>query len=131
MRIRNVIISVMLAGMIPLIGGCALFLVGAGVAAGVGAVAYVNGELRVSEEATVNKVYNSCLKTMSELQFKVTDKQTDALAGKVLAKRADGTNITISFKRQTDTVTEIRIRVGVFGDESLSRLIHEKIKKNL
>jgi hypothetical protein len=131
MKIRNLILSALFITATPLLSGCALFLVGAGVAAGIGAVSYANGELRVSEEASVSATYNATLKTMSDLQFKVVDQQKDALAGKIVSKRGDGTPVTVHLKQQTDKITEIRIRVGTFGDESLSKLIYDKIKKNL
>lgn len=131
MRIRNIIISVILVAAIPLLGGCALFLIGAGVAAGVGTVAYVNGDLRGSEEVSVDHAFTAVVKTMNELEFKISEQQKDAIAGKVVARRADGTAIGIYVKRQTDSMTEIRVRVGTFGDEALSKLIYDKIKKNL
>jgi hypothetical protein len=37
----------------------------------------------------------------------------------------------VKLEKQSDTVTEIRIRVGTFGDEALSRQILDKIKTHL
>ncbi len=65
---------------------------------------------------------------MDDLEFPITILQKDALAGEVVAHRADDTRVVVHLKRQTDNVTEIRIRVGTFGDESLSRLVNDKIK---
>lgn len=106
--------------------GCALLLVGAAI--GAGTVAYVSGELRAADEVTMDRAWSATLGAMSELQFKVTTQQKDALAGQIVARRADDTKIEIRLKRQSDRVTEFRIRVGTFGDEALSRYILDKIK---
>ncbi len=39
--------------------------------------------------------------------------------------------VQIKLKRRAENITEIRIRVGAFGDESLSRLILERIRERL
>jgi hypothetical protein len=130
MKIKSMALTVMLLVTGLLGSGCALFLIGAGVAAGAGTVAYMNGELKAADEVTLDRGWNAAVRAMGDLQFKVTTTQKDALAGKLVAHRADDTRITILLKKQSDTVTEFRIRVGVFGDENLSRLIYEKIKKH-
>ncbi len=45
------------------------------------------------------------------------------------ARGAGDKKIRVKVKKQSDTVTEIRIRVGMFGDESMSRQILDRIKK--
>lgn len=111
--------------------GCALFLVGAGAAIGAGSVAYVSGELRGAEEASMDRAWNAATTAMEQLEFKVTKSQKDALAGEITARRADDTRIVVRLRKQTDRITEIRVRVGVFGDEALSRVIYDKIKSNI
>jgi hypothetical protein len=111
-------------------GGCALFLVGAGVVVGAGTVAYEGGELKAAENVSMDKGWNASLHAMQDLEFKVTESQKDALAGKIVARRADTTRIIVQIRRQTDQVTEFRIRIGTFGDEALSHFIYEKIKNH-
>ena len=101
-----------------------------GVAVGAGTVAYVGGELKAADNVTMNTGWNAALQAMQDLEFKVTESQKDALEGKIVARRADNTRIIVRVKKQTDQVTEFRIRVGTFGDEALSRLIHEKTKSH-
>lgn len=110
-----------------LAAGCAALFIGAAI--GAGSIAYVSGELRAADQVQMDRAWNASLRVMEELEFKVTKSQKDALAGLIVARRADDTRITVHLKRQTDQVTEFRIRVGTFGDEALSRLIYEKIKK--
>ena len=113
-----------------LLTGCALFLIGTGVAVGVGTVAYVNGELRAADEIAYSRAWDATLAAMDELQFRVTRHDRDALSGVIIARRSNDSRIEIRLKKQSDTVTQFYIRVDTFGDEILSRTIHDTIKKH-
>ena len=113
-----------------LIAGCGAILVGA--AAGAGAVAYVRGELKATEEATLDDVVRATETALEDdLKFPIHSKTTDAISAKFTSETAAGKDITINLKKTSATLTQIRIRVDVFGDEELSRLILDKIKKRL
>lgn len=123
-----------LLGITPLINnGCVAAAVGgaAGAAAGAGTIAYIKGELKATEAYNVPTVWKATEKAVDELKLVVTDKYSDATAGKLEAMTADNKKVRISLKRQGDNITEITIRVGTFGDEELSRFILSKIQKNL
>lgn len=112
--------------------GCAgLVLVGAGAAAGVGTYKYVNGELKATEQVTLDKAWSATQGAVKELEFVVISNQKDALTGKLVARTAADKKVQIALKKQGEQVTEIEIRVGTFGDEALSRIVHDKIKKRL
>lgn len=107
--------------------GCPAVLVGG--AAGGGAVAYIRGELKTTEEVSLNRAWRASQMAMSDLEFTITDKEKDAFDGRIQASGAGGKTIDVALKKISPTRTEIRIRVGLFGDESLSRQILERIKK--
>lgn len=130
MKLKQWVGVVLLSLGVLTFSGCVLFLVGAGLAVGAGTVAYVEGELKTADNVTMDRAWNASLGAMQDLEFKVTKSQKDALAGLIVARRADDTRIVVRLKEQTDQVTEFRIRVGTFGDEALSRLIYEKIKSH-
>jgi hypothetical protein len=111
--------------------GCAVFLVGGGAAIGGGSVAYVTGELKATEEAPLAKVWDATDKAMKELEFKPTLQQKDAVSARIVARTAADKKVEVNLARVTDKLTEVRVRVGTFGDESLSRLILQKIQKGL
>ncbi len=111
------------------LAGCGAVIAGA--AAGAGAIAYMRGELEATEEAPIGAVVTATHAAIDDLELKLISSEADAYSGKITAETARGTDIGISLKRVSDNVTEIHIRVGVFGDEDLSRLIHEKIKARL
>lgn len=107
--------------------GCALVVGGA---AGAGAVAYVRGELKALEDVTLDRAWPAAKQAMSDLEFMVTDSEKDAFNGRLTARGAGDKKIVVSLKKESDAVTEIRIRVGSFGDEAMSRKILETIKKH-
>ena len=112
-------------------GGCALFLVAGGAAAGAGTVAYIKGELKTTEEVSLERAWNATQKAVEDMEFYITGREKDAVSAKLIARGAGDKKITVNLTNVTASLTEIRIRVGMFGDEPLSNLILEKIRSNL
>jgi hypothetical protein len=102
--------------------------VGAG--AGAGAVAYVRGELKAIEDVSLDQAWAATKQAMSDLEFAVTKSEKDAFNGELVARGAGDKKIVVKLGRESDVVTEIKIRVGTFGDEVMSRKILETIKKH-
>ena len=127
-RTRTWLALTVVAGLLAA-SGCGLVLFGAGAAAGVGAVAYVGGALKSTEQVPIDGVWDATVAAMKDLQFNVVSQKKDAISAEMIAHTADGRKITL--KRVTDVLTEMNIRVDIFGDESLSRLIHDKIKQGI
>ena len=121
---------VLMAAALAFGSGCALFLVGGAAAAGAGTVAYVDGELKETEDVAYDTAYDATLAAMSDLQYAVVDKSKGGLTTKILARTSGDKKIQVTLNKQSASVTEIRIRVGTFGDESLSRQILDKIKSH-
>ena len=111
-------------------GGCAVLVVGGVAAAGVGTYAYVSGEMKGTEAVALDRAWDAAQAAMKDLEFSVTSKAKDALQAELTARTAADKKIQIRLKKVTDGATEIRIRVGTFGDESLSRLILTKMKSH-
>lgn len=126
----KVLLAVLMAAALPFGSGCALFLVGGAAAAGAGTVAYVNGELKETEGVAYDTAYDATLAAMSDMQYAVVDKSKAGVEAKILARTSGDKKIQITLNKQSATITEIHIRVGTFGDESLSRQILDKIKSH-
>ena len=114
---------------VALLSGCAAVIIGG--AAGAGTYAYVKGELKATENASLDRVWNASLSALSELEFTVTTRQKDALQGRLVARTASDKRVEIDLKKLSENQTEIRVRVGTFGDEDLSKLIIQKIERGL
>ena len=123
-------LSIMLLGILLFSScGCAVLLVGGGV--GAGTVAYLKGELKSTEEASIDKTWQAAQEAIKDLEFIVTSKGKDAFSAKLIARDAGDQKIEIELKKVSEHLTRVTIRVGVFGDEPLSRLMLERLKKNL
>ncbi|MBX3364299.1 MAG: DUF3568 family protein [Phycisphaeraceae bacterium] len=117
------------AALVLPLGGCVALVAGA--AAGAGAYAYVTGELKSTVDSSLERTFAATKRAVDSLKFSLTEEASDALQAKVGAKMADDRSVSIELKRLADASTEIRIRVGTFGDESVSATILEEIKKGL
>lgn len=128
---KNLLLIMLLGINLLFSSGCAAVALVAGGGAGAGAVAYVRGELKSTEEAPIDKTWQAVQKAIEELEFLVTSQQKDAFSANLIVRTAADKKIEINLQRVSEKLTEVRIRVGIFGDESLSRLILERIKKHL
>jgi hypothetical protein len=73
--------------------GCALFLVGAGAAVGVGTVAYVKGELRAADSVPFDQACRAVDQALDDLQLKGISSQQDNLTKQVTARTADDRHV--------------------------------------
>jgi len=111
--------------------GCPPVLVGAaaGVGVGAGTVAYVGGELKSTEDVSLDRAWDATQEAIGDLGFTITERQKDLFNAQLNASGIAGKKITIALKKISDMSTGFKIRVGVFGDEAQSREILEGIKK--
>ena len=110
---------------------CAALLVGGGAIAGAGMVAYAKGELSATEEASFPRVWAAAQAAMDDLEFTIVSREMGEVAAKLVARGSDNRRVTVNLERHVGDLTEIRVRVGIFGEESLSRLVLDKIRQRL
>ncbi len=126
-RQQFVLISIFI-GMTVLVQGCIVAAVGAGA---VGTVAYVKGDLESVESHSIDTVYEATLQAMNDLDLYVTLKFKDALTAEINARDTQDSKVTIKLNSQSEGITKLSIRVGIFGEETKSQLIYNKIRDNL
>jgi len=128
MRKKQVFLIILLVGTMMLNEGCMIAAVGIGAA---GTVAYVRGDLESMESESIDVVYEATLKALKELELLPTSKSKDALGAEIVAYDAQDKKITIRLKSAAEKTTKLSIRIGVFGSETKSRLIYQKMRENL
>ena len=116
---------------LSLVRCAALVFFGAGTAAGVAGYKYYNGALTVVYQAPYLKAWDATLKAIESLNLRFEKEERDMTAGRIYAKRADSTPVTVSLGYKSAEETEIVIRVGILGDRDASIAIKEEIRKNL
>jgi hypothetical protein len=129
MKIK-IFLGMMLAAILALGSGCALFVVGAAAGAGVGTYAYVDGELKSTETVSYDTACTATQTGLKDLGFAIVEDKKDALTDKITARSTADKKVYITLTKQSPTATEIRIRVGTFGDQTQSEQILSKIKSH-
>jgi hypothetical protein len=94
-----------------------------------GVAHYSMGEFYSTEKIPFERAWSGALKAMEELEFVVTKQEKDALTAYLIARGAGDKKIEVNLEKQSDELTEIRIWVDTLGDESISKLILDKIKE--
>jgi len=110
--------------------------IGAVVAGGAAAVYYVKGDLEYDLDNDIDRVYRASIRVMDDRDYPVTESDVGDAKGRIEASMPAGGgekehNLTINMERKDEYLTHISIRVGVFGDEALSRAILDDIKSRL
>jgi len=109
--------------------GCgALLLVGG---AGTSAIAFATGELRSQEDHSMDTLDQACAVAVEALAYEEieTEREDDHIRWR--ARTAGGDPVDIQLIQKGPEKTELRIRVGIFGDETRSRLVLEQIHQSL
>jgi len=127
MKKEKLLLVVLLGGVCVVVSGC----VAAAIGAGAGTVAYIRGDLELTESAELDAVYKAAVNATEELELNLTSKTKDALSATIVSRDAQDKKVTIKLKAITEDSTKISIRIGLFGDEIKSKLIYDKIKDNL
>lgn len=118
-------------GTLAVTSGCFLVAVGAAGAAGAGTVAYVRGELDATLGNQYNPVVDAAARAVSQLQFALISENRDAFNAEIIARTAQDKKIEIKISRQADDLTNLSIRIGMFGNEEESRAILDRVKADL
>ena len=122
-----------MAGLLALAAqpGCTALIFGGGAMAGAGIVAYAKGEISVTEDVNLSRVWSATQLAVDDLALTVVERQRDDLGAKLVALNRDSKRVSVRLERQPRDYTEIRIRVGIFGDEKLSRTLLSEIRQRL
>jgi flavin-binding protein dodecin len=77
------------------------------------------------------KVVAAARETLKELEFARVSDNKDAIKAALVSRTAMDKKVEITLENGGKNITNVKIRVGVFGDEKMSLTILEKIKANL
>ncbi len=102
-------------------GCCAICLLCFGAAAGAGTAVYVRGELRSTEIAPYKDVVDAMRTTLAEKHYTITEDTTGPQRTELTARGPGDTKAAITMEWLSDTTTDVRIRVDIWGNEDKSR----------
>ena len=104
---------------------------GNGMSAGVGGYSYTLGTLSSLLDVPITLAYPASRAALEELQLIVVESDLDSNDATIHATQADGTEIKLRLQRTDFNGTRVKIRVGMIGNEEQSRLIMERIRRNI
>jgi hypothetical protein len=112
-----------------LLSGCgALLLVGG---AGTSAIAFATGELQSTEPYSLEALDQACATALDEMAYSEIDTVREADKIRWRAKTSGGDPVDLRLQSKGPKSTDLRIRIGIFGNESRSRLLLEQIHQAL
>lgn len=97
--------------------GCVLL---AGAAVGAGGYAYATGYLAKNLDAHHEDVHAAAMEGLKDIGAFVVSDSIGALESKIHAESDDGRTIKIHVEALTEQASQIKIRVGTFGNEAES-----------
>lgn len=128
MSARRLLIALLLGISAVGLTGC-VAVVAAG-AAGTG-VAWYRGRLEANLDQNIEAVFAASQKALNQLEFANISNKKSAVDAEIVSRTALDKKVEITLQKVTDRSTKVMIRVGVFGDETLSMSIMDKIKAAL
>jgi hypothetical protein len=133
---KSVIQSVLICAVVGIsaaffmtMSGCLAPTAGAGERFGV--ATYVRGDLEASLAKDFNSVLDATHKAIKELGFAEISAKKEGLGTVVMTRATGGQKIEISITPAGKDLTDIKIRVDLFGDEQLSRSLLDRIKAGI
>jgi hypothetical protein len=96
-----------------------------------GTEAFIRGELESAVANPIAEVYAAAQAALVELGFKVTNSKLGEVNGYIRSKETQGRKIVVELEMKSPVVTKINVRVGIFGDQGVSRLILSHIQEKL
>lgn len=126
--IKRGLLLISLSAIVVMSSGCVAI---AAAGAGAAGYAYVAGALRATVDGTVPQVQQATEKALDELGFSRIRASGDELVARVEYRTSQDEKVDVRIETASEGSSDIRIRVGRFGDENRSVRILEKIKSHL
>jgi hypothetical protein len=124
---RRIFMAIWLTASLAGLSGCIIAAAGAGA----GAVAYVRGDLEANLDANPEQVVAAARKAATDLNFAPLSENREPLRVVLTSRTPLDKKVEITVSNSANKLTNMKIRVGVFGDEQVSRSILTKIKARL
>ncbi|MEN6620297.1 MAG: DUF3568 family protein [Smithella sp.] len=111
--------------------GCVPIVVGgAAVGASTGTYFFIDGELKTDYNASYDKVWTACEKTIADMRGIEVVPVKEIAQGKITTI-INNEKAQFDIKYKSKNLTTVGIRVGLLGNKLSSQLLHDKIAEHL
>ena len=125
---KKILFGLLLLGLVGFSPGCKSTFKGVEADPG---FTYLRSQLAGVLKAPLPSVETATVTAMEGLDFVAIDVVSDKLKGTIKARMADGTKVFIKIAAIDFESTEIKIKVGTWGDQSISVQILRHIQREL
>ena len=108
--------------------GCIVVAAAAGTGAG---VAYVRGDLDATVDVGPAAAADATERAFKDLELNLISKESSALDAKLVGRTARDVKLTVVIKGESDKLSRISVRTGVFGDDAVQERVLAKIREHL
>lgn len=115
-----------------LLQGCGAPLVIASAGLGAlqtGTTAFIRGELESAEPYPLDVAHQAARDGLVDLRLPIVSERITRNSAAIIASETGGRAVKIYLERKSPVVSKINIRVGVWGDQAMSRLVQQAIQK--
>lgn len=119
---------IILAFLIPfIISGCAGAIFIGGAVIGVGGYKFYNGALIVIYQAPLDKTWEASKSAVESLGYTIYERNRKIASGSIITTGSVKERVKLSLKYVSVDETEVKIRVGLMGNEETSNKIKDEI----
>jgi hypothetical protein len=114
-----------------LLSGCAVMLLSAGAAAGVGAYKYVEGTAERDYPRPMQPTYQACMAAANTMGLRVAQQHYGQTESRIEAVQPPDTTVKIQLVERPNNITTVKVRFGIMGNKDQSAYFHRLVMKNL
>lgn len=96
-----------------------------------GTSSFIQGTLQAAFDKPMDKVVEASRRALADLGYEITREDSGTHYAQMQGSQSDGSSIVLKFRKSSETVTGLSIRVGLWGDNAVSRLILIEIEREL
>jgi Protein of unknown function (DUF3568) len=89
------------------------------------------GEAQSTYPASFDRTWNAALGALQDANLQIKDTERDGDQGTINAVQVDDKTVIVALEPAGPGTTSVKIRVGTFGDEEASKVIHRQIASRL
>lgn len=114
-----------------MLSGCAVMLLSAGAAAGIGAYKYVEGTMEKDYPREMQPTFQACMAAAGTMGLRVAQQHYGQTESRLEAVQPPDTNVKIQLVARPNNITTVKVRFGLMGNEDQSAYFHRLVMKNL
>jgi hypothetical protein len=111
-------------------GGCTTVYSGTAGVSSPGEYNLVTGNYTQEFSASLDQTWDATLEAVQALELNIVGRAKDQIGGRILARRAEGTEVEITLKPRGLALTVVQVEVG-WGDRDASIRIGQEVERRL